>query len=630
MCGIVGFVSQRPLMGAAKLKEMREQLLHRGPDGCGLRIWNASGKTCVDNEPGVMGLAHRRLSIIDLSDAGAQPMSNEDGSIWITYNGEFYNYQDYREELERAGHVFRSQCDTEMIIHLYEEYGLEETLERMNGMFAFAILDYRKKILFLARDRVGQKPLYFITLADGAVVFASEIKALLTGGMVNRERLDPVAMEQFWTFGYTMGDRTIYEQIRQLPAGNYATWHDGSFQQYKYWDCPFGVEQRRNESLDDLTDELEALLSDAIRLRLISDVPLGVFLSGGVDSSLVAALTSRVVDKRLSTYTIAFKQAEFDESKHACAIAEHLGVENHVLTVDEELSGCFDHIVRQFDEPFGDSSSVPTFFVSKLARQYVTVALTGDGGDELFAGYPWYNEGLRLWGASQQRSQFSRRLSPKELLWCLKLRCLGVRHGFPILTRLLSRKERKQIFSDAFLERTDSDEVLNGHSRLFKQVANADILSRMQHVDLHTYLGDDILVKVDRTSMANSLECRNPLLDYRVIEFASSLPFSAKFGTDGRGKKILRNLLARYVPEKLFDRPKQGFIMPWTEYCQNLGLQSLQEEWEKMQHPWFREEAMDMLFPQNGNGKVCLQWNAFAMENFFLHKGIVSVKKGDY
>ncbi|MBU1694230.1 MAG: asparagine synthase (glutamine-hydrolyzing) [Verrucomicrobia bacterium] len=616
MCGITGFVSEQRTLEPAALIAMRDALTHRGPDGCGLVAWNGKGLPCREGEPARIGLAHRRLSIIDLSDAGAQPMSTEDGAAWITYNGEFYNFQDYRAELEGRGHVFKSRCDTETILHLYEEYGLEKTLGRMNGMFAFGLWDRRAQTLLLARDRLGKKPLYYAHLPDGSLLFASEIKALLASGLIDRNRLDLTGLDQFWTFGFAVGSRTAFEQIKRLEPAQCLKWSRGRIELKSYWDCPFGVDPAPDRDLDAWADELEALLCDAIRIRLISDVPLGLFLSGGIDSSVMAALAARKLRAPVSTFSVSFPEDEYNEAPFAHRIAEHLGVPNTILSVHEDLQAYFGSIARQFDEPFGDSSAIPTYFISKRAREHVTVALTGDGGDEVFGGYETYREGLRLWGNRQQRRLFRRALTLPERLWSAKLKWLGPRRGFIRLQSQSARKHRRMIYSDRLWRAVSPEISARDREKWFGPVLQADLLSQMQYISLKVNMVDDILVKVDRMSMANSLECRAPLLDYRVVEFASRLPYSAKITEWGQGKAVLRRLLSRYVPQELYQRPKSGFSVPWEVWCRGSLGTELRERWQRLQSPLFRPEAAEALFPADRDGSSFRQWLAFSLMEF--------------
>lgn len=613
MCGIVGYAGTQGRLPAATLRRMRDTLTHRGPDGSGSTAWDETGKRCLEEEPFRIGLGHRRLSIIDLSDAGTQPMSNEDGSVWITYNGEFYNFQDYRRELEDKGHVFRSHCDTETIVHLYEEYGLEDTLRRMNGMFAFGLWDAAKQELILVRDRLGKKPLYYAHLADGSLLFASEIKALLASGLIDRLQLDLTAMDQFWTFGFPLAPRTIYQQIKQVEAAHCLVWKQGRIEVREYWDCPIGIDPLPERDLDAWADELEDILCDAIRIRLVSDVPLGMFLSGGIDSGIMTALTVRKLKRTIGTYTISFAESDFDEAPYAQRIAAHLGVANTTLTVDEDFQPHFRNIARQFDEPFGDSSAIPTYFVSKSARQYVTVALTGDGGDEVFAGYDAFREGLRLWGTRRQRQQFKRKLTLSESLWYAKLRWMGARSGFDQLQSQSSPRHRRRIYSEEFWSCVSPTLTAYDRTKRYERVSAADWLSQMQYISLKVNLADDILAKVDRMSMANSLECRSPLLDYRVVEFAARLPYSAKMNQCGQGKAVLRRILSRYVPEHFYERPKQGFNVPWDVWCQGALGEKFKEQWRRLDSPLFRPEAADLLFPSGRKGSSFRQWQAFSL-----------------
>lgn len=612
MCGIVGYVGLAEGWSRATLVKMRDTLTHRGPDGAGDVRWRAQGRRAAEGELAETGLAHRRLSIIDLSAAGAQPMSNEDGTVWITYNGEFYNFLAYRKELEGKGHIFRSQCDTETILHLYEEYGLQGTLGRMNGMFAFGLWDVRKRELVLARDRAGKKPLYYAHLPDGSLIFASEIKALLASGAIDKDRQDETALDQIWALGYTAGERTLYSQIRRLLPAHYLVWKDGRIAIRPYWDCPFGQQVRQNRSVNDLADELEALLKDAIRIRLIADVPIGLFLSGGIDSSLVAALAAKVTGRQVQSYTIGFPEAEYDEAPFAEKVAASLGIENHRRIVHEDVIQFASTIARQYDEPFGDSSAVPTWFVSKLARRNMTVALTGDGGDEVFAGYDFLMQAVRIWGDGIQRQSFMRPMTWSEHVWEWRMRMMGFRCGYSSLERRIPLKLRRILFESSFRKRNRLENAFSDRWNWYPRVANADWLSRIQYLMFKTWLPDDFLRKVDTASMSHSLECRCPLLDYRVVEFAARLPFEAKITPGGRGKHLLRVILGRHVPPELFERPKQGFMVPWERLCQGVVAQRMREQWRASVKDPFRPEAADWLFPTDQAGLNYATWTGFA------------------
>jgi asparagine synthase (glutamine-hydrolysing) len=605
-------------MDADTLTRMRDTLAHRGPDDAGSCVWDGQGRA-TECEKGVVGLAQRRLSILDLSKAGHQPMSNAGETSWITYNGECYNFQDERALLA-DDYQFQSQTDTEVILRLHNTYGTEATLKRLNGMFAFAIWDTTTRTLTLARDRLGKKPLYYMQRDDGSLLFASEIKALLASGFVDKERIDPIALVQFWTYGYATGERTLYDQIKRVPPGHFARWKDGALHVQEYWDCPFGENDAPQRSMDDLADELDELLSDAIRMRLIADVPIGLFLSAGVDSSLIAALASRVSSAPLQSFTIGFEQQGFNEAPFAADIAKHIGIENQTLGVTDAMEDAFETIARQFDQPFGDSSAVPTYFVCKMAREHVTVALTGDGGDELFAGYDAYAKALWFWGNRDQRRQFSNVLSPLQKCVEGHKRFIRGDKRLTALEMIMSQSRLRDVLHADVWRGIVGVNPYADRERWYARSAKSDLLSQMQYMNIKTYLPDDILVKVDRMSMAHALECRSPLLDYRVAEFASRLPYSAKIDATGRRKALLRHLLARYVPDTLMDRPKMGFRVPWAEWCAGPMGATLRERWKAQRNGLQRPEAADRLFPAHKQGWASWQWNAFTSMLFFEDK----------
>ncbi|MCI5194035.1 MAG: asparagine synthase (glutamine-hydrolyzing) [Candidatus Electrothrix sp. AU1_5] len=616
MCGIAGFASSasdRTDLNHQTLLLMRDSLIHRGPDDAGIKLFNA-----VDGRQNIaVGLAHRRLSIIDLTQAGQQPISNEDGTVWITYNGECYNYQQLMQELVSKGHVFSSATDTEVLVHGYEQWGMDGLLKRLNGMFSFAIWDQRKQELLLARDRLGKKPLYYLQKGD-LLVFASEIKAFEAGGFLDKQDIDPAALIQFWSYGYTTGTRTMYKGVRRVLPGHYLIWKDGNISIKEYWDVQFGHDVESERGVDDLADELEALLTDAVRIRLIADVPVGIFLSGGIDSSLIASLAAQVTGHSIRSFSIGFAERKFDETQYARAVADHLGIENTLLRVEDDLQPFFKPIARHFDELFGDSSAIPTWFVAKLAREHVTVALTGDAGDELFAGYDSYAKALSIWGNQEQRKLFKGRVSAfQQLVDFLQLRFVNKNQRISALDRIMPLFMLKKVLSTEVFAQVSIQNALHDREQWCERVANADLLSQLQYVYLKTYLPDDILVKVDRMTMAHALECRSPFLDYRVVEFAARLSFSHKISADGKGKYLLRHILKRYIPEHLIDRPKMGFSIPWSEWCKGPLGREIEQKWRAMNSPWFRKDAVNFLFPKNRLGWPARQWNAFCAVNLF-------------
>jgi asparagine synthase (glutamine-hydrolysing) len=618
MCGIAGFVSKHNLLDCQRLVAMRDALVHRGPDDCGAVLWDETGAVLAGvDQNAAVGLAHRRLSIIDLSRAGQQPMCNEDGSVWITYNGEFYNFAEYRKALE-ANHRFSSHTDTETIIHLYEEYGIEKTLAKLNGMFAFAIYDVSARKMILARDRVGKKPLYYAMSPDGSLVFASEVKALLKSGFIDEEIIDPQSLVEFWTYGYTSGTQTIYKQIRRLLPGHYAVWEDGQLAVREYWDARFGLDTFADRTIDDMSDELEHLLCDAIKLRMVADVPVGLFLSGGLDSSLIAALIAKSVGRDMHSYTIGFPQSKYDESAHARAVAEHLQLPNTMIRAEDGSETDLQHIACHFDEPFGDSSALPTFLVSKLAKQYVTVTLTGDGGDELFAGYNLYDRALFLWGDRNQRKMFApSQRSCMQFVSDMWFRHVLKNEKLTVHEMLVSPRKLQGILHEDLHAVLHEPSLYHQRKQWYARVEKEDVLSQFQYLNFKTYLADDVLVKVDRMSMAHAQECRSPLLDYRIVEFAARLPYEAKIGPNGEKKYLLRHLLHKYIPSHLVDRPKQGFSMPWEEWCRGpLGVR-LKRAWQDQANHYQNPDAAEWLFPENAVGVKALQWNAFSSLCFF-------------
>lgn len=616
MCGIAGYATTGPGLAPGVLAALGGALAHRGPDAAGAVRFRADGARAADAEPAVAGLAHRRLSIIDLSPAGTQPMANEDERLWLTYNGEFYNFAEHRAELPARGHVLRSQTDTETILHLFEDHGLAGTLARMNGQYAFGLWDCRDRTLWLARDRLGKKPVYYVHQPDGTLYFASEIKALAAAGCFDRSALNLAALDEVWTVGCTVGTHTIYRDVHRLPPAHWLRWRDGKIETGRYWDTAFAAEPEPGRPLDELADELEALLSDAIRLRFVADVPVGVFLSAGVDSSLITALARRVMGAGLRAFTIGFRESDFDESAPAAAIARHLGVDHRVLTLNGDGTEEAEAVARQFDEPFGDSSALPTWAVSKLARAQVTVALTGDGGDELFAGYESFRQGLRIWGNARERAAFQRPLTWSERLWEWRVRQRGFEGGFMRLDGKLARRRRAQLFSPDFLTRVPPDAAACQRPPLLARTRGVDLRSRLQDVTFRTWLPDDFLRKVDIASMAHALECRSPLLDYRVVEFAARLPWSACYDEFGRGKRILRRLLERHVPAELVNQPKRGFGVPWERWCAGERGEQLRARWRRVAAPWFRPDAADWLYPAAGGASNFLAWNAFVTTVF--------------
>jgi asparagine synthase (glutamine-hydrolysing) len=566
MCGISGIVdlvSQRPI-DQARLRAMNGTIAHRGPDGDGFHF-----------EPGV-GFGHRRLSIIDL-EGGKQPLYNEDETVLVTFNGEIFNFQGVERELLARGHKFRTRCDTEVIVHAWEEWG-ERCVERFNGMFAFAVWDRNKQTLFIARDRLGVKPLYYTQLPDGHLLFASELKALMAHPQVSR-KIDPRAVEEYFTFGYVPDPKSIYVGVLKLEPGAYLSLKRGrpGVVPVRYWDVPLVGERRPAAPREEWTQELRARLQESVRKRLMSDVPLGAFLSGGIDSSAVVAMMREIGTNDILTCSIGFSEPQYDESRYAQRVASEKHTNHKQEIVQASDYSLLEKLVGIYDEPYADSSAIPTYRVCELARKHVTVALSGDGGDENFVGYRRY----RLFSAEEafrsriplgvRQSVFGPlgALYPK-LDWAPRV--LRGKTTFQALARgtvdaylhgvsICSDEMRAGLFSESFkreLQGYSAGEVFHGHVR-DKQFA--DPLALVQYLDFKTYLPGDILTKVDRASMAHSLEVRTPFLDYEFVEWAASLPTDVKL-KDGEGKYILKQALRPVLPEEVLFRKKMGFAVP--------------------------------------------------------------------
>ncbi|MFH1243477.1 MAG: asparagine synthase (glutamine-hydrolyzing) [Pseudomonadota bacterium] len=578
MCGIVGFKTSRDF---TRLKDSLQGatscLSHRGPDDSGLFFDEGAG----------LGLGHRRLSVIDLSTAGRQPMASDDGMVHIAYNGEVYNFREIRKELQGYGHHFRTATDTEVILKAYLQWGID-CLQRFVGMFSLALWDGSKRRLFLARDRLGIKPLYYHF--DGeTLIFGSELKALMAFEGFERN-IDGDAIPLFLHYQYVPSPRTIFDNTYKLLPGQYLTYDGQELVSGAFWSLPKGGgdgAKSEGPKEDEALDELDDLLTKAVSDRLISDVPLGALLSGGIDSSTVVALMQKVNSVPVRTFSIGFKEKGYDEAPWASEVARHLGTDHTEFYVTpREAMEVIPRLPEIYDEPFADSSAIPTYLVSRLARSQVTVALSGDGGDEQFAGY------VRYWSTQAMATTFQRlpRSVKKGLARTLAHvpynwveRCyLPWRRFFPEGLRVDNFPDKWQKLISLMCHAQISDlyrmticiwpekevEALIGaelpdcqYEMSFEETEGWPLLSRLMRVDQKTYLPDAMLTKVDRASMAVSLEVRVPLLDHRVIEYTSKLPDDLKY-RNGRGKYLLRRLLAKYVPERLFERPKMGFGVP--------------------------------------------------------------------
>ncbi|MEZ6069886.1 MAG: asparagine synthase (glutamine-hydrolyzing) [Pirellulales bacterium] len=533
-------------------------------------------KSWKPNAPGA-ALGHRRLSIIDRA-GGAQPMANEDESVWIVFNGEIYNYRTLRHRLEGSGHRLCTHSDTETILHLYEDLG-PGCLEHLEGMFAFAIWDARRGRLFMARDRLGEKPLYY-TAGPDRLLFGSALKSLLAVEDVPRG-IDPQAIDEYLTYQYVPHPRTIFAGISKLPPAHYALWHRGQLDVRRYWQPP--REQTDFRPYRQQVDELRGLMTDAVRSRLESEVPLGAFLSGGVDSSIVVGLMSQAITQPVQTFSIGFPVRQFDETEHAWTVARRLGTEHRQFRVDPNAVEVLPKLIWHYDEPFADSSAIPTYYVSQFARQHVTVALTGDGGDELFAGYPRYRA-VRL-GAMFDRlpgpwralaGDFWRHLpaSARQKSWRRRFKklVLALRQhpGRRYLNwiAIFDEQRRGELYSDEFLARLPDSDPFAFLAAVLAETRGRDPVTAASLADLETYLPCDLMTKVDVASMAHGLECRQPFLDHRLVEFAAGLPVQAKMPLL-RGKRILRRAFHDMLPRSIRRRGKMGFGVPLDHWFRN-------------------------------------------------------------
>ena len=573
MCGIAGklFLDGQQPVDRDLIERMLAVIAHRGPDGQGKYF------------SGPVGLGHRRLAIIDLS-TGDQPMTNENGTIWLVYNGEIYNFPELRKELIHKGHVFHSTSDTEVIIHLYEEYGTE-CVSRLRGMFAFALWDDTAKFLFLARDRVGIKPLYYVNTGK-ALLFASEIKALLCEPTVQRE-VNPATIHRFLSFLYLPGDQTLFRGIRKLEPGHYLVAQRGQVTCHQYWDLHFQPDEAGRD-LNQACDELRALVTRTVREHMISDVPVGVLLSGGIDSTVVLSCAVQETGKRINTFTIGFEGEEFDDERpFARLVAERFGTEHHEMTISPgEFSGFLPAYVRHMEEPVCEAPAIALYFVSKLARQHVTVVLSGEGGDEAFGGYQTYRNLLLLERIKQAAGPLKGLLGT-GVGWFSGINGFGKFKKYaplcktPLPAYYYSRVGTPFSYFNLHREELctpDFHASINGGSdariieHLFQQVDRQGTtqhpLNRMLYVDTKTWLPDDLLIKADKMTMANSLELRVPLLDHLVLEFAARLP--ARFKVRGwETKRILKETFKGRIPREVIERRKTGLPVPLRRWMRN-------------------------------------------------------------
>lgn len=603
MCGIAGFISktnERIDERASRLDAMCRVITHRGPDEQGTAI------------EGRAAMGMRRLSIIDLA-TGQQPIYNTDRTELIVFNGEIYNYRELKKDLESRGCKFRTNSDTETIIHAYNEYG-EDCVRLLRGMFAFAIWDSEEQSLFLARDRVGKKPLFYTVTSDGEFVFGSEIKVLLEHGGVTRE-IDHGALDAYLTFGYVPEELCIFKGVKKLEPGHFIIFKNGEVHTERYWDFEFSggtLPGSENAIAGELLDKLR----EAVEVRLISEVPLGAFLSGGVDSSAVVGLMSQIMDQPVKTFSIGFNEDSYDELKYARMAAGHFKTDHHEFILTPDFVDIVDDLVWHFDEPFADSSALPTYMVSKLARDHVTVILSGDGGDELFGGYTRYLTDRDRSNLERLPRTLRQRLL-RPLSEVLPHGALGKNYLFNISLDAAGRyidsishfngPRKRKLYSNEI--RTKMNGSFERGEKLFRQIAGSvssdDAVENLLYLDSKTYLPSDILTKVDRMSMASSLEARSPLLDHKLIEFVTRIPSAMKL--KGRETKyIFKKAIRDLVPPEILNREKQGFGVPINEWI-NLQLKdritSDLSDGRAMTRGYFDATYVSLLLDEHSRGR---------------------------
>jgi len=575
MCGIAGKLNFNSTIQVSPqlIKEMTGALHHRGPDDEGIYVKNN------------IGLGHRRLKIIDLSEAAKQPMVNEDKTCWIVFNGKIYNFQDLRKDLIKRGHQFISRSDTEVILHLYEDYG-EECLKHLRGMFAFTIWDEKNQKLFLARDRLGKKPLkYFI--GPDFLVFASELKAILKDPNVPKEP-DFEAIHHYLTFQFAPAPLTGFKGIKKLPPAHYLICQNGKIEIKRYWKLDFS--QKLDLSEKEWKEKILQKLEESVKLRMISDVPLGAMLSGGTDSSCIVALMSKLSAKPVETFSIGFEEKDYNELPYARIVAEKFKTNHHEFIVKPNAIDVLPKLAYFYEEPYADSSAIPSFYLSEFTRKYVTVALNGDGGDENFAGYNRYNA-LKIFKLLQKtqlfRTNFTQQililaarilfpLSKKEkVIKFIEKLSQSPEKGYLQIVSYFNEEEKENIYTDSFKEKIKNIDSFEVIKEKFDEAASFDFLDKIFYTDINLYLPDDLLVKMDIATMANSLEARSPLLDHQFLELTAKIPPNLKL--KGQNKKyIFKKVLEEILPKEILYRKKMGFGVP-LEY-------------------WFRKELKNYIY----------------------------------
>lgn len=619
MCGICGEIDFNHGVRVEPIRRMCKVLTHRGPDDEGMVF--IRGNHCVEvknsseshlNENGFqVALGHRRLSIIDLSEAAHQPMCNEDGRIWIVFNGEIYNFQEIRKKLQRKEYCFKSKSDTEVILRAYEEWGVE-CLDHLRGMFAFAIWDSNLNQLFMARDRLGKKPLVYFR-QNGRFAFASEIKALLEIPGVER-RVNINALHHYLTYQYVPSPDTIFEGIQKLPPAHYLLYDNkGNLRIERYWRLNFDSSKKTYRDLQELMVLVRTRLEESVKLRLISDVPLGAFLSGGMDSSLIVGLMAKLSEKPVKTFSIGFEEKEFDELSYARMVSNHFATDHHEFIVKPNAIEILPKLVWHYNEPFADSSAIPTYYVANLTKDFVKVVLTGDAGDENFAGYPRYLRSKWVDSFTKIPRKLRKDLLPyflrifSSLHWREKtlnrladfMEALSSDQGmnYAEQIKIFNAKEKEGIYTDDFREKVAKINPLGFLLGKFEESKTENLVEQLLYVDINSYLPEDLLVKMDIATMANSLEARVPFLDHKFMELVGEIPIHLKLrGTES--KFILKKVFKDFLPGDILKRKKMGFGVPVSKWFRNELKEYIYEvllDPKTLNRGYFKREGIERL-----------------------------------